>query len=241
MSAQIGRARTSWRAGDLYTASNASKTGLTEETRQFLSSYARLGDLEAVRRELANGGLPQRSRATRVTIVRMLQVRLTRWQPPSWVLDDLVRFARETSAALQSALLLHVARQDALMYDFIQDVLWPRWNSGEREVARSDVQRFLDSSAHAHPEVESWSHETREKLTGNILSIMRDYGVLSGAVKKTIVEPTVPEPVVRHLERLLQEEGVSAPDIPQHPDWHIWLWDAARVKTALSRSEVLAL
>jgi hypothetical protein len=66
---------------------------LIEETRQFLLDYARVRDIEATRQALVNGGLPQRSRATRVTIVEIVQIRLTRWHPPAWVLDDLITFA----------------------------------------------------------------------------------------------------------------------------------------------------
>jgi hypothetical protein len=32
---------------------------------------------------------------------------------------------------------------------------------------------------------------------------------------------------------LLREEGIAAEDIATHPDWQLWLWDAARVTTAL--------
>ena len=53
------------------------------------------GDIEATRQALVNGGLPQRSRATRATIVKIVQLRLTRWNPPAWVLDDLIAFAQD--------------------------------------------------------------------------------------------------------------------------------------------------
>src|SRR6266566_2899146 len=114
---------TRWRASDSYLPTLASKTSLLEETRLFLLTYARLGDLEATRQALVNGGLLQRSRATRATIIEIVQIRLTRWNPPAWVLDDLIPFAQDgNQAELQAALLLHTARQDNLLYDFIQQV-----------------------------------------------------------------------------------------------------------------------
>jgi hypothetical protein len=110
---------------------------------------------------------------------------------------------------------------------------------GDWEVTRSDVQHFLDNSESAHPEIMGWSHETREKLAGNLLSIIRDYGLLSGEAKKKMVMPAVPISVARHLERLLLEEGVSSADVPKHPDWHTWLWDAPRVTNTLDGSEAV--
>src|SRR6266700_1947589 len=152
---------TRWRASGTYLLRLASKTSLIEETRQFLLTYARLGDIETTRQALVNGGLLQRSHATRATIIEIVQIRLTRWNPPAWVLDDLIPFAQDgNQAELQAALLLQTARQDNLLYDFIQQVVMPRWFAGERELIRAYIQRFLDSAQSVHTEVAGWSHST---------------------------------------------------------------------------------
>jgi hypothetical protein len=227
---------TNWRATGSYLLRLASKTSLIEETRQFLLDYSRVRDIEATRQALVNGGLPQRSRATRVTIVEIVQIRLTRWHPPAWVLDDLIAFAQDGHQTdLQAALLLHTARQDNLFYDIIQQIIAPRWFAGERDLVRADVQRFLDSLQSTHPEVAGWSHSTRQKLSSNVLTTLRDFGLLQvqGKVSKQIVEPIVPPTVVQHLVRLLQAEGIPPEQIAHHPDWQLWLWDATRAQKAI--------
>ena len=230
---------TRWRASDAYLLRLASKTSLIEESRQFLHVYALLGDIEAARQALVNGGLQQRSRATRATIVEILQIRLTRWHPPAWVLDDLITFAQDGhQAELRAALLLHTARQDNLLYDFIQQGVVPRWFAGERELIRADIQRFLDSAQSVHPEIEGWSHSTREKLSSNVLTTLRDFGLLQGTASKQIVEPIVPAAVVQHLVRLLQEEGIPQEQLASHPDWQLWLWDAAQAQKAIDSYQV---
>src|SRR5438477_175612 len=162
---------TRWRTAGSYLPRLASKTSLLEETRQFLLTYARLRDVEATRQALVNGGLPQRSRATRATIVGIVQARLTRWHPPTWVLEDLVTFAQDGhQAELQAALLLHTARQDSLLYDIIQQVVVSRWLAGERELITADIQRFLDDRQPVHPEVARWSHSTRVRLSRHALA-----------------------------------------------------------------------
>ncbi len=91
-----------------------------------------MGDLNATQQALVTHLLPQRSRATRTTIVRIIQQRLVRWFPPEWVIDDLVRFAQDTmQPSLAAALLVHVVRQDALLYDFVTTVIMPRWKSSD--------------------------------------------------------------------------------------------------------------
>jgi Putative inner membrane protein (DUF1819) len=224
-----------WRAAGPYLPTNASKAGLLDETRQFLAIYAKLGDVDAAARELTDGALPQRSRETRRTIVKIIKTRLTRWNPPDWVLSELAAFANSHDTdALKSVLLLHAARQDALLCDVVLQVIAPCWTEHEREVARVDVQRFLDGAEPSHPEIAGWSRETREKLAGNLLSILRDYGLLVGTATKRIVEPIVPAGVVAHLARLLLAEGFSAEELPLHPDWRLWLWGPERAARALA-------
>ncbi len=228
---------TRWRASGSYLLRLASKTSLIEESRYFLLTYAQLRDIEATRQALVNNGLPQRSRATRATIMEIVQIRLTRWHPPAWVLDDLIAFAQEGhQVELQAALLLHTARQDRLFYDIIQQVIVPHWSAGEPNVVPAEIQRFLDDAQALHPEVANWSYSTRVRLCRHALATMRDFGLLQGKETKQIVEPIVPPAVVHHLMRLFQEEGISPDCLAQHPDWHLWLWDAQRAQKAIDTS-----
>ena len=223
-----------WRASGSYLLRLASKTSLLEETRQFLQTYARLGSIEATRQTLINGSLPQRSRATRQTILEIVQLRLVRWHPPAWVLNDLITFAQNGhQSELQAALLLHSARQDNLLYDIIQQIVVPRWLANERELIRADIQRFLDEAQSIHPEIAGWSYSTREKLSSHALATLRDFGLMQGTRFKQIVEPIVPQVVVNHLIRLLREEGIAEEDLAHHPDWQLWLLDAVHAQKAI--------
>jgi hypothetical protein len=224
-----------WRAAAIYTATSSSKAGLLDETRLFLTTYAALGHLQATHRVLIDGGLPQRSHSTRQTILKKIKERLTSWRPPEWVLEDLVAFAQDADpAALSAALLIHVPRQDRLLYDVVQHVVAPRWEAGGTLVTREDVQRYLDDMTPTHPEIERWTHQTRAKLAGNLLSILRDYGLLKGVERKQIVEPVVPDQVAQHLAKLLRAEGIADGELASHPDWRLWLWDAERALRACS-------
>ncbi len=229
---------TQWRASGLYVPTLSSKAGLLSETRQFLQTLGQMGDLNATQQALVTHLLPQRSRATRTTIVRIIQQRLVRWFPPEWVIDDLVRFAQDTmQPSLAAALLVHVVRQDALLYDFVTTVIMPRWKSSDHLLVHADVQRFLDSMELIHPEILGWSHSTREKLAGNVLAILRDYGLCQGRVTKRMIEPDVPRAVAFHLLHLLRAEDVPADQLCTHPDWQIWLWEPQRVQQLIAQAE----
>lgn len=92
------------------------KPALIEETRRFLLTYGQSGDLVGTRRQLVATDLPQRSIHSRITSAKIIRSRLIGWNPPDWVLQDLVAFAGDLyQPSLPSALLLHLARQDAFL------------------------------------------------------------------------------------------------------------------------------
>jgi hypothetical protein len=227
---------TQWRAIGPYVPNLAGKATLLEESRALLAAYVRLGDARAACQALVDGELPQRSRATRAMIVRTLRERFLRWQPPTWVLDELVALACQTSSpAFPPVVLLHMARQDALLYDFVQQVIVPHWFAGTAPVIRSDVQAFLDTAQDEQSQIQGWSHATREKVSRNVLTVLRDCTLLKGEVKKQIVLPMIPEAAAHHLIRLLLAEGVAPEKVAQHLDWRLWLWETNQVQKTLDR------
>lgn len=224
-----------WRATGPYLPTAASKNGLIAETRLFLRAYAASGSVSQARNELVDRLLPQRSRETRVVIARNVLARLTRWNPPAWVLDDLVEASlQEDLARLRTLLLTHHARQETLLYDTVQELVVPHWQRGEPQLNRDDALAFLTERAARHTEIGSWSYETRVKIAGNLLTTMRDYGLLVGRQTRRIVEPVVDTPAFDHLARLMIEEGIPAARLADHPDWRLWLMPPERVRAQLA-------
>ncbi|MGH2347248.1 MAG: BrxA family protein, partial [Chloroflexota bacterium] len=217
---------TRWRASGRFTAANMLKPGQVTETRLAIQAYVRFRDLAVTRRYLLDEGLPQPSRASRRSIVTTIHERLVAWNPPAWVCRDLIAAADAADpATLRLLLLLHTTRRDALLYAVVQQVIVPRWRDGLTAISHVDIQRFLDLSTADQLEISNWSRKTRTKLAGNLLTVLRDYGLLAGAASKRIVEPVITPRLAAHLARLLEAEGIAADRMADHPDWAIWLLD----------------
>ena len=225
---------TQWRVTGPYLPTLASKAALLEETRLFLVTYSLNYDIDVTTRRLLNDVLAQRSRNTRTTILDIIRARLVRWNPPYWVLRDLISFAQAPDLdTLRAALLLHIPRQDHVLYDFVQQVIVPHKQRGEIKIFTSDVQTFLDASQEEHAEISRWSFETRLRLSRGVLATLRDCGLLKGEVNKHIVLPVIPDSVVRHLIRLLKAEQIPQEQMAYHPDWQLWLWSPAQAQPAI--------
>ena len=79
------------------------------------------------------------------------------------------------------------------------------------------------------------SESTRKKLAGNVLSALRDFGVLSGVQRKVLQRPIVPPEVALHLCRLLHAEGLRGRSLLEAPDWRLFLWEPHDISMALAQ------
>jgi len=205
---------------------NTSKGALITEAHAVFRSAASGAPVEDLRHACLTGTiLRQRARETRRHIWDALHWRFFIWSPPRWVLADLADAARGDSTAprFASLLYLHYARRDRLTFDFVTDRLWSLWKNRSLEVSRNDVLDFLASSEAQNPQIKGWRETSRKKLAGNVLSALRDFGLLKGVQRKLIQQPLLPPEVALHLCRLLHGEGLRGRAVLEARDWRLFL------------------
>jgi hypothetical protein len=221
--------------GPLSTRST-SKGALLREAQVVLRTLLAFGDLAALREACLGGTiLAQRAIETRRRIWETLSWRYLAWKPAPWILRDLADAARAEgpSRRFVGLLYIHYARRDRLTFRFVTEVLWSRWKQGVPAVRREDVLDFLAVCEPEHPEVRRWREVTRKKLAGNVLSALRDFGLLRGVQRKSLHRPPLDPAVAGHLVRLLHEEGLRGQAVVDAPDWRLFLLDESDVLLAL--------
>lgn len=219
-----------------YSTRNSSKGSLLTEAHLVFRSLASGASLEEVRAACLSGRLLRQSaRETRHRIWELLHWRFFAWHPPRWVLEDLIVASRSdaTSPSFVGLVCIHYARRDRLTFDFVTDRLWPCWKSGIRKVRRDDVTDFLAETVNGQRA--KWRESTRTKLAGNVLSALRDLGILTGVQRKKLQRPVIAPEVVLHLCRLLEAEGLRGRAVLEARDWHLFLWDAQDTSQALAQ------
>jgi hypothetical protein len=220
------------------TTRNSSKGALLAEVRTLFRAFTPGIPLDEFREQCLRGTiLRQRARETRHRIWEAVHWRFFAWHPPQWVLTEIAEAAKGESTAQHfvGLVYLHYARRDRLTFDFVCAKLWQLWHSGNIEVCRNDVLDFLAAYADKHSQVRAWRETTRKKLAGNVLSALRDFGVLKGVQRKIIQQPTPPWEVVLHLTRLLYGEGLRGRTLLEARDWRLFLWEPHQVADALSQ------
>lgn len=218
-----------------YSTRNSSKGSLIPEAHQVFRAFASGKSVAQLRTACLSGRLLRQSaRETRNRIWDALHWRFFAWDPPTWVLQDLAAAScgDVTSPRFVGLVLLHHVRRDHLTFDFVTQKVWSMWNRGTLEVRRNDVLDFLAESDDLRPA--RWRETTRTKLAGNILSALRDFGLLRGVQRKRIQRPVVPPEVALHLCHLLYAEGLRGRTLLEADDWRMLLWSIEDTAHSLS-------
>lgn len=154
---------------------------------------------------------------------------------PEWSVQGLVEasvYGRDSIEFRSLAYLYYVLR-DQLVFQLLCKEVWPRWQQRLTLIDRADVLAFLAELQDDHPKILKWRESTRKKVASNMLSSLRDFGLLRGIQKKHIQQPPVSSEAVFHLLCILMAEGRRGISILEAPDWHVFLWSNVEVAMAM--------
>ena len=139
-------------------------------------------------------------------------------------------------------LLYEFCRSTPLLRDVTIECVYPRYTAGYNGISKSVIQRHFDEVATIHPELTEWSPQTREKVVSNILTILRDFGLLRGTQRKEFSRLYVPLPAFVYVLYRLAEDGLSTShELLGAEDWRLFFLEPADVVTLLDEATAAGL
>jgi hypothetical protein len=220
-----------------WSARNSSKGALMLESIKCLQFLAAGHSIDELRHAIQNEDLLGK----RTWEVRRTYWRLISWRyltpPHSPVVSALSALACRGAddPILRGALYFHFCLADRLTFDIATDLLWVLQHQGREIISSAEVEAFIRSHASSHPEVLNWSVSTFSSLVSNILSALRDFGRMSGRAKKRLARPPLPDEMLLYICKFLSNEGASAREIVEAPEFRLWGRDPHEVGTHLSK------
>ncbi len=219
-----------------YSARHTSAGALVKEAYLVFKAINDGMSVPEVRVAVLDGSLiPKKSFETRRTLWRALHRRYFADMPP-WVVTELTKAAaagNPSTPHFLSLLYLHFALRDRLIFDFVTGPLWDKWCSGVTHVNRGEVLGFLDAAAETCPEIRRWHESSRKKVASNVLSSLRDFGLLRGVQHKHIQKPSIPKETAYHLFLILTAEDLKGRAVMEALAWRLFLWSENDVGVAL--------
>ncbi len=75
-------------------------------------------------------------------------------------------------------------RSSPILRDTTIYCVYPHYAAGYSSIDKADIQGYSDGIAAEHPELTAWPPQTGGKVVSNILTILRDFGLLEGSQRK---------------------------------------------------------
>lgn len=140
---------------------------------------------------------------------------------------------RFPAASLDRVLYLHAARADALLHDAVTEILLPMQGQGIIDITAVAVQKVLAKWVEKGLTTTAWSDNTTERVAQGLMSTLRDFGVLQGAVNKRIAPTYMPVTAFAYIAFYLKQHQPSGAKLLEHPDWRLFFLNRELVERFL--------
>ena len=208
--------------------SNILKGGaLIDDARRLVDVWDLEEDAAWNLQRIANQNLlakPSRTRADAV-LQRVLRPRLV--EPGPHVIAAMKELWSSPRGFVE-AYYFESTRSDALLAACAEGPLFAWWEAGRVTVDVNEVATWL-AELTANGETPYWGDKTRIEVARHLLAALRDFGILTGAVRKEFSRPSLSIAGFSYVAFRLHESGASSRALLASSVWRRWLLDSGRV------------
>lgn len=123
---------------------------------------------------------------------------------------------------LDRILYFHAARSDSLLHDVVIQILVPQWSRGVMDIDVREIQLAIKKWVEEGKTTSHWGDYTIIRVTQGVLSTLRDFGVLQGAVNKRIAPAYLPVQAFSYITFYIKQHQPSGAKLLDHPDWKLF-------------------
>jgi hypothetical protein len=163
-------------------------------------------------------------KASRSRVEDILAIFRKRYLTEESVTNALVTLVRAKfpSTALDRLLYFHSARADQLLHDTVTEILVPMEERCLVDINVKDFQKTLATWVHQGKTTGHWSEPTITRIVQGLLSALRDFGILQGAVNKKIAPAYFPIESFAYIVFYLKQRQPSGAKLIELPDWKLF-------------------
>lgn len=220
-----------------YTTQLQAGLGLVVETRHLLELYERgMSVSELTDRALESGRFPLvTARRLRNVVAECFAPRYLRAQDTAMTLKRLAPTL--TRAEFNQLLLIHTARANLILADFIREVYWPRYSVGRDVLTLDDAREFVINAVREGNTAKPWSETTVRRMASYLLGCCVDYDLLGGNGRgpRPVQPLRLHNKVAAYLAYDLHLKGVGDNQLLAHEDWQLFGLEPRDVREQLKR------
>lgn len=131
--------------------------------------------------------------------------------------------------AVDLVLLYEYCQVDDLLYDLTAHCTYELYQSARTAIDKVDINEWLSQQETSHPEIVSWSPQTRGRLVRGYLSTIRDLGLVTGTKQKEFHKLYVPREAFVYALYHQRDRGIQGKALIQSTDWRLFLLSEGEV------------
>jgi len=206
-----------------YTSRLQKGGALLPEMRHLLMEWSDRPDVAEHIAETNRIGSPSRARL-RDVVMRTFVPRFVRSRPANlWRSVAILERAGWPASALVPIHYYAAAAAEPILWDFVTEVLAERFSRGHLDVTIADATRFLTAAPAARFGGRRWTPTVTTKVARGLLAALRDFGLLSGTVKKRLAPLYLPTETFAFLSMVRFQLGVRASGLLHDEAWRLFL------------------
>jgi hypothetical protein len=206
----------------LYSSKIIKAGALLPDTKALLSTWnPELSVSENLQRVRRQNLLGKASRSRLEDILAIFRQRYLAEETVALALAIIVK-RQSSSNTLDRILYFHSARADLLLRDVVIEILVPRWSQGVMEIDVQEIESVLQKWVEEGKTSGHWGDSTVRRVTQGVLSTLRDFGVLQGAVNKRIAPIYLSIQAFAYIAFYLKQHQPSAAKLLDLVDWKLF-------------------
>lgn len=219
-----------------YTTLNSSKGSMLRETLLFFNYLAKNQSITDARSAvLYENILSKQTRQNRKKYWEMLRKRYFPDEIEKLELHPIFNLfkGRVSDLLKRWVLYYHFALSDLLLYEIITRFVYDSFVEGKTRITPRLVSNFVQLRKKIHPETNSWSLSTENRMIRNYLAAMRDFGILQGSRNKRINKPTLSDDIILYVLTFLKDCGKLPKEIIECHDFRLFLLPQEELESRL--------
>ena len=161
------------------------------------------------------------SRSRVKNILAIFRQRYLREESVARALVTLVNY-RFPATSLDRLLYFHSARADHLLHDTVTELLLLLRARGILDIEVTEVERTIAKWVTEGKTTSPWGENTIRRVTQGLLSTLRDFGLLAGAVNKRLTPAYLPIQAFAYIMFYLKQRQPSGAKLIDLPDWKLF-------------------
>lgn len=220
-----------------YTTQLQAGLGLIQETQRLLELYEPgMTTRQLFSRALESGSFPLVSARRLDNIVR--ECFAPRYLRQPGLAQALKRLLPQLDREERSqVVMLHTARANVILADFIRDVYWPRYTSGRDVLSREDALKFVEQSVRDGKTQKYWATSTVRRVSSYLLGACADFGLIESrrGDSRRIQSVRLSDRIATYLAYDLKFQGLGDNQVLNHPDWQLFGLERPDVRDQVKR------